>query len=98
MLDAKINYNNILCTIHEALKLKQCNYLPNFDIDTVDNSSKNIGYLNNKQVNRIIFYSRSHGCEWSCQKFGGCFMCDHYFRTTKGVSLPKNSYYNQFII
>ncbi|AAK76918.1 hypothetical protein BJV85_003837 [Clostridium acetobutylicum] len=93
----KSDKNKILTHFNEVLKIKKRNLNREFSFDKVANSTINKGYLNGSKIDRIIFYLRSTGCEWSCTKMGGCFMCGHYFGTNMGDTLPKNSFYNQFL-
>lgn len=88
--------DNALVNLHEALKEKRGKQTQNIDYTHIANSSIGVGYLDGKKINRIIFYLRSKGCEWSCKQNGGCFMCGHYFGTSKGDDLPQHSLLNQF--
>jgi hypothetical protein len=91
--------NNIFVNLHQVLKQKRGdikNSDEDFNYHKVANSSENTGYLNGKKIKRVIFYLRSKGCEWSCTNGGGCFMCGHYFGTSKGKELPEHSLVNQF--
>lgn len=92
----QITTDNILVNLHQALKQKRGQLNTNIDCKHVANSSKNVGYLNGKKINRVIIYLRSKGCEWSCKTNGGCFMCGHYFGTTKGKNLPYHAFLDQF--
>ncbi len=92
----EVSYNNIFINLHEALKQKRGKDNIEVDYNTVANSTINVGYLDRKKIKRVIIYLRSKGCEWSCKTNGGCFMCGHYFGTSKGKELPKNSFVNQF--
>ncbi|MFV9568053.1 hypothetical protein [Thermoanaerobacter mathranii] len=89
--------NEILKILNEILKIKKRTLNQNYNLNQVAYSSINKGYLDNSKIERIIFYLRSTGCEWSCTKMGGCFMCGHYFGTTMGNKLPKDSFYHQFL-
>jgi radical SAM enzyme (TIGR01210 family) len=83
--------------LHQVVKSKKLNSNNIYDFNKVANSSINKGYLNGKPIKRVIFYLRSRGCEWSSKDAGGCFMCGHYFGTAQWESLPKDSFYNQFM-
>ncbi|HOV14690.1 MAG TPA: radical SAM protein [Spirochaetota bacterium] len=98
MLREKINKKRIGSHIHELLKSwnSKDNDIDEIDLMKVAHSSINKGYYENKPIQRVIFYLRSKGCEWSMSKNGGCYMCGHYFGTTKGKELPKNAFFNQF--
>lgn len=88
--------DNILVNLHEALKQKRGELVQEIDYNCVAYSSVGVGYINGKKIKRTIFYLRSKGCEWSCTQSGGCFMCGHYFGTSKGQDLPERSFINQF--
>ncbi|MEG6567736.1 hypothetical protein V6B95_12345 [Thermoanaerobacterium saccharolyticum] len=87
----------VITHLNEILKIKNRKLNQNYDLNKVAYSSVNNGFLNNSKIERVIFYLRSSGCEWSCTEMGGCFMCGHYFGTTMGKKLPRNSFYNQFL-
>lgn len=89
--------DNAYVYVHEALKQKRGQRVIKDNYDQVANSTINVGYLDGKKIKRAIFYLRSKGCEWSCKTNGGCFMCGHYFGTSKGRELPKASFIRQFV-
>ncbi len=91
----QISNNNIFVNLNEVLKTK-CGETVEIDYGKVANSTINVGYLNGEKIDRAIFYLRSKGCEWSCKTQGGCFMCGHYFGTSKGKELPEMSFVKQF--
>ncbi len=90
-----VNYNS-LTILHEALKQNRKIKYGDVDSIKIANCSKGVGYLEGKKINRIIFYLRGKGCEWSCHDNGGCFMCGHYFGTSQGKELPSGTFINQF--
>lgn len=93
----KINYDNILISLFQSIKDKREAGLEKFNFESVANSTVNVGFLDNKKINRAIFYLRSKGCKWSCTKYGGCFMCGHYSGTSMGRNIPDRAFVNQFI-
>ncbi|WP_300156095.1 hypothetical protein [Solidesulfovibrio sp.] len=96
-MNAETNSQRVLT--HMIQKLK--NYSPyapkNYKLTSVANSSISTGYLDGKQVKRIIFYLRGVGCSWCKLDYGGCSMCGHYHGTTKSGLMPEGSHLQQFI-
>jgi radical SAM enzyme (TIGR01210 family) len=96
-MDATTNSQRVLTHMIQRLK----NYSPytklDYKLTTIANSSVSTGYLDGKQVKRIIFYLRGVGCSWCKLDYGGCSMCGHYHGTTKSGLLPEGSHLKQFI-
>lgn len=90
---------HILVNLNECLKEDSAgpNFIEKYDLFRVASSTINKGYLFGKKIERVIFYLRSRGCEWNRTHYGGCFMCGHYHGTTKGMVLPKEAFYQQFV-
>jgi len=92
-----INAENKFSQLQETVKdnhkqLKNSN----FNYNQVAHSSLNVGYLDGHKVTRLIVYLRGRGCEWTCQRYGGCFMCGHYFGTAMGEEIESGAFYTQF--
>lgn len=55
------------------------------------------GYLNSREITRLIVYLRSSGCQWMLDdSMGGCNMCGHLAGTTKGKTISASDYLVQF--
>jgi uncharacterized Fe-S cluster-containing MiaB family protein len=87
---------NFMSALNDALKKNRIVNKSNFNYKKVANSSMNVGYLEGDKIDRVIIYLRGKGCDWSCQKNGGCLMCGHYYGTSQGKELPKGAYLQQF--
>lgn len=87
---------NFMTALNDALKKNRIVNKENFNFTKVANSTVNVGYLEGNKIERVIIYLRGKGCEWSCQRNGGCLMCGHYYGTSQGADLPKDAYYEQF--
>lgn len=96
MLDTKTHKGRLVTQLNELLKYQKSRSRK-INCYKVANSTINKGFLDGKSIERVIFFLRSKGCEWSTTKGGGCFMCGHYFGTTAGNPLPKGAFYIQFL-
>jgi radical SAM enzyme (TIGR01210 family) len=81
---------NIIKSIHHKIPRKQ--------IDTLSVGDHEVrkGYLNGKEIKRLIIYMRSSGCQWMLEDNGGCAMCGHLAGTTLGVPIKAEDYIQQF--
>lgn len=86
--------NHMIQKLKKITSSKQENY----DITTIASSSISTGYLECKQVKRIIFYLRGVGCSWCKLDYGGCSMCGHFHGTTKSDLMPEGAHLQQFKI
>jgi len=90
------NGHRVLAQMIQKIK-KISPYSPiNYQLTTVASSSISTGYLDGKQVKRIIFYLRGVGCSWCKLDYGGCSMCGHFHGTTKGKLIPEGAHLEQF--
>ncbi len=96
MLENKTHKGRLVTQLNERLKSKEGRD-HKVNCYKVANSTINKGFLDGKSIERVIFFLRSKGCDWSTTKGGGCFMCGHYFGTTAGNPLPKGAFYIQFL-
>ncbi|KLU59018.1 hypothetical protein CEB3_c50380 [Peptococcaceae bacterium CEB3] len=97
MLDNKTHKKRLLTQLNERLKSRERIKSRTINCYKVAHSTVNKGFLNGESIERVIFFLRSKGCEWSTTEAGGCFMCGHYFGTTTGNPLPKGAFYIQFM-
>jgi len=55
------------------------------------------GFLNGKEIQRLIIYMRSTGCQWMLEDdFSGCAMCGHLAGSTLGSPIKAEAYISQF--
>lgn len=95
-MEAATNGHRVLTHMIQKLKKNTSYKSKNYETTTVANSSISTGYLDGKQVKRIIFYLRGVGCSWCKLDYGGCSMCGHFHGTTKGDLMPEGAHLQQF--
>ena len=92
MFQTKTNHKRVLNQLNQIFKDDK--NIGEYEFNKVAYSSINKGYLQGRQIKRIIFYLRGKSCEWCSTKSGGCFMCGHYHGTKKGKNFfDANSHY-----
>jgi len=95
-MEAVTNDHRVLTHMIQKLKQNSSHIAKKYQTTTVASSSISTGYLDGKQVKRIIFYLRGIGCSWCKLDYGGCSMCGHFHGTTKGDLMPEGSHLQQF--
>jgi radical SAM enzyme (TIGR01210 family) len=95
-MQATTHSDRVLTHMIQKIKRMSNHSQPDFQLTSVANSSVSTGYLNGKQVKRIIFYLRGVGCSWCKLDYGGCAMCGHFHGTTKGGLMPESAHLDQF--
>ncbi len=95
-MNATTNSHRVLTHMIQKLKKNISYKSKNYETTTVASSSISTGYLDGKQVKRIIFYLRGVGCSWCKLDYGGCSMCGHFHGTTKGDLMPEGAHLQQF--
>jgi len=95
-MEAITNEHRVLTHMIQKLKNISPYSSNNYELTKIAGSSISTGYLDGKQVKRIIFYLRGIGCSWCKLDYGGCSMCGHFHGTTKGDLMPEGYHLQQF--